>query len=73
MALAPYAWDLIVVRHNPLSAFARTPAVQDSIITSYRDHCQHLSRGGSVHTLMAELMGRQVGRVPGGAEGSLSG
>ncbi|KXZ54787.1 hypothetical protein GPECTOR_4g858 [Gonium pectorale] len=38
---------------------------QDSIITSYRDHCQHVSRGGSVLSLMAELMGKKEGATRG--------
>ena len=41
------------------------PPPQDSIITSYRDHCQHVSRGGSIVSLMAELMGKQEGATKG--------
>ena len=33
----------------------------DSIITSYRDHAIHLSRGGSVAEVIAELMGKVSG------------
>ena len=40
-------------------------ASQDSIITSYRDHCQHITRGGSVVSLMAELMGKREGATKG--------
>ncbi|EFJ41530.1 hypothetical protein VOLCADRAFT_68179 [Volvox carteri f. nagariensis] len=39
--------------------------LQDSIITSYRDHCQHVSRGGTVLELMAELMGKREGATRG--------
>lgn len=34
---------------------------EDAVITSYRDHCQHLSRGGTVKQVMAELMGKRDG------------
>jgi len=34
---------------------------EDAVITSYRDHCQHLSRGGTVKEVMAELMGKRDG------------
>lgn len=37
----------------------------DAVITSYRDHCQHLSRGGTVKEVMAELMGKQDGATKG--------
>ncbi|PNH07054.1 Pyruvate dehydrogenase E1 component subunit alpha, mitochondrial [Tetrabaena socialis] len=37
----------------------------DSIITSYRDHCQYVTRGGSVESLMAELMGKREGGTRG--------
>ncbi|GLI67334.1 hypothetical protein VaNZ11_011522 [Volvox africanus] len=39
--------------------------LEDSIITSYRDHCQHITRGGSVMELMAELMGKSEGSTRG--------
>jgi len=38
---------------------------QDSIVTSYRDHCQHISRGGTVAEVMAELFGRATGATKG--------
>lgn len=37
----------------------------DSIITSYRDHCQHLAKGGTVKSVMAELMGKATGATRG--------
>ena len=38
---------------------------QDSIVTSYRDHAVFLGRGGSVHKVIAELMGKQTGASEG--------
>ncbi|WIA18263.1 hypothetical protein OEZ85_009731 [Tetradesmus obliquus] len=38
---------------------------EDAVITSYRDHCQHLSRGGTVKEVMAELMGKRDGASKG--------
>lgn len=39
--------------------------LKDSFITSYRDHCQHMTRGGSMSSLMAELMGKKEGATRG--------
>ena len=44
---------------------------QDSIVTSYRDHCQHISRGGTIEEVMAELFGRATGATKGEGEGFL--
>ncbi|KAA8491732.1 Pyruvate dehydrogenase E1 component subunit alpha-1, mitochondrial [Porphyridium purpureum] len=38
---------------------------QDLLITSYRNHCQALSRGGTVHSVLAELTGRTTGMQKG--------
>ncbi len=38
---------------------------EDAVITSYRDHCQHISRGGTVKEVMAELMGKRDGASKG--------
>ena len=38
---------------------------QDAVVTSYRDHCIHLGRGGTPLEVMAELMGRVDGAAKG--------
>jgi pyruvate dehydrogenase E1 component alpha subunit len=43
---------------------------EDAVITSYRDHCQVLSRGGNVKEVMCELMGKKDG-VSKGMGGSM--
>ena len=35
--------------------------LDDAIITSYRDHCQYLGRGGDMKDVMAELLGKVTG------------
>mmetsp|Transcript_11855 Transcript_11855/g.30016 ORF Transcript_11855/g.30016 Transcript_11855/m.30016 type:complete len:407 (+) Transcript_11855:44-1264(+) len=34
---------------------------EDAIITSYRDHCTYLGRGGNIYEVVAELLGRKDG------------
>uniref|UniRef100_A0A6T5TAK0 Pyruvate dehydrogenase E1 component subunit alpha n=2 Tax=Ostreococcus mediterraneus TaxID=1486918 RepID=A0A6T5TAK0_9CHLO len=38
---------------------------EDAIVTSYRDHCIHIGRGGTPLEVMAELMGRVDGAAKG--------
>ncbi|KAF5835562.1 dehydrogenase E1 component-domain-containing protein [Dunaliella salina] len=39
--------------------------INDSLITTYRDHCHNLTRGGSVFDTMSELFGRATGTTRG--------
>jgi hypothetical protein len=39
--------------------------MDDCVVTSYRDHCQHITRGGTVLEVMAELMGKANGATHG--------
>ena len=34
---------------------------EDALITSYRDHCYHLIRGGNMKEVIGELMGKECG------------
>ena len=34
---------------------------EDAIVTSYRDHCTYLGRGGNMYEVIAELLGRRDG------------
>ena len=34
---------------------------EDAIITSYRDHCTYLGRGGNMYEVISELLGRKAG------------
>ena len=52
--------------YNVYIVYILQPLQQDSIITSYRDHCHMLTRGGSVAGIMAELFGRATGHTKGG-------
>jgi len=38
---------------------------EDSIVTSYRDHCIHLIKGGTVTEVIGELMGKRCGATMG--------
>ena len=38
---------------------------EDAIITSYRDHCTHIGRGGTIDEVMGELLGRVTGPAKG--------
>ena len=39
---------------------------KDSVITSYRNHCHHITRGGTIAEVIGELFGRSTGASKGG-------
>jgi hypothetical protein len=59
-------WSGPLCQPAVLAALHPVLPVQDSLITSYRDHCHHITRGGTVAEVMAELFGRATGATKGG-------
>jgi len=60
-----HIWTAHTSIHTHMHACLPACFCQDSLITTYRDHCHNLTRGGSVYDTMAELFGRATGTTKG--------